>query len=273
MWGGVFFFPWALWIACTPQSSRSHYVLAEKLWSDRKYQASVQEFEKAYAKDPQSLIGKEALYQAGLTQCLFLSQYEEAIAKFKLYIANHEPSERTWGAKLQIGEILFKTEQYRLAMAHYRSLLEDASHPEEAPKFLFFIGKSAFYLFDFELAISTYEKLIARFPDSSFAKKAEFEIAVTYYMQGERRTLARGGAEFLYQKAKKKYEQFIQKYPESTFLAEAQFGVASCLEALGHLEEAIAIYQNIQSLYPSRHVIESKIKRISRRMLEQKRSR
>ena len=72
---------------------------------------------------------------------------------------------------------------------------------------------------------------------------------------------------------RKKYEQFIKKYPENNLIPEAQFGVASCLEALGHLEDAIVIYRKIQNLYPSRHAIESKIKRISRRMLEQKRSR
>jgi len=269
----AFFFQFLL-LACSTQSSRSHYILAEKLWSDRKYQASVQEFEKAYAKDPQSLLGKEALYKAGLTQCLFLSQYDEAIAKFKMYIAGHEPSEHTWNAKLQIGEILFlKTEQYGLAIAHYQSLLEEAPDHEDAPGFLFAIGKSAFYSFKFDLAIATYETLITRFGNSAFAKNAEFEIAATYYMQGEKRTASQGSADIFYQKAKKKYEQFIKKYPESSLIPEAQFGVASCLEALGHLEDAIVIYRKIQNLYPSRHAIESKIKRISRRMLEQKRSR
>ncbi|MGZ3687127.1 MAG: hypothetical protein ACXVBW_02430, partial [Bdellovibrionota bacterium] len=50
--------------ACSVDSAKNHYVLAEKLWSDRKYQASVSEFEKVTAKDPHGKLGLQALYRA-----------------------------------------------------------------------------------------------------------------------------------------------------------------------------------------------------------------
>ncbi|MGZ6334247.1 MAG: tetratricopeptide repeat protein, partial [Bdellovibrionota bacterium] len=109
--------------ACSVDSAKNHYVLAEKLWSDRKYQASVSEFEKVTAKDPHGKLGLQALYRAAVTQSLFLSQFSDAIRKFKSYAESSHDGPSVWDAEIQVGEIYFnKTEQYDQAVQHYQRL-------------------------------------------------------------------------------------------------------------------------------------------------------
>src|SRR3954466_2048116 len=72
--------------ACSGNSSRNHYLLAEKLWTDKNYLAAVSEFERVTAKDPNGRLGRQALYRAASTQMLFLSEYHEALKKFNDYV-------------------------------------------------------------------------------------------------------------------------------------------------------------------------------------------
>src|SRR5690348_6560405 len=71
--------------ACTSNSARKQYLLAEKLWTDAKYAAAINEFDKVAAKDPRGKLGLQALYRSASTQMLFLSQFDEAARKFRRY--------------------------------------------------------------------------------------------------------------------------------------------------------------------------------------------
>src|SRR4051812_45961763 len=72
--------------ACAVDSSKNRYLLAERLWSDGKYAAAVNEFDKVAARDPQSKLGRQALFRSAMTESLYLSNYSEAVRKFRLYI-------------------------------------------------------------------------------------------------------------------------------------------------------------------------------------------
>ncbi len=255
--------------ACSVDSARSHYVLAEKLWTDQKYTEAVSEFEKVMSKDSHGKLGLQAIYRAAMTQFLFLSQYNDAVRKFRAYAQESTDQKSAWIAQLQIGEILFsKTEQYDQAILHYQSMLKLDPLAPEAPELLFRVGKSFFYLFQFKEAVSTYEDLIKKYPQSAWAEKAMFEIGSTYFTQGEQNSDV--GME-AYQVAIHAYERFIKHYPQSTRVVEAHFGMASCLEELNQLSEACRAYEALKGIYPSPHVIEVKLLRIHKRIAQRNR--
>src|SRR5690349_17986618 len=92
-------------------SAKHHYLLGEKLWTDKSYSAAVSAFEKVMVMDPRVKFGLQATFRAASTQFLFLSQYGDAVRKFQSFIQMSGDPRLIWEAQLQIGEIFFsKTE-------------------------------------------------------------------------------------------------------------------------------------------------------------------
>ncbi|MGK5083613.1 tetratricopeptide repeat protein [Bdellovibrionota bacterium FG-1] len=259
---------------CTSNSTKKRYILAEKLWTDGKYSSAVSEFDKVTAKDPKSKLGLQALFRAAATQTLFLSQYEDAVKKFKIYAESPGVDPQlAWDAQKQIGEILFsKTEQYDRAIAHYEGLVKLKPDASEVPEFEFRIAKSHFFLWQFDEAVSDYRQIIMRFKGTVWAEKSALEIGVTHYTRGEQRPgkasrehAAGGGS---YQEAITAYEAFLKMYPKSELVPQAKFGIANCLEELGQLNAAYHAYQDLRLSYPAPQVIAIKLARIRERQAQ-----
>jgi TolA-binding protein len=257
----------AAWMttACTVDSAKRHYVLAEKLWTDGKYAASVAEFEKVVAKDPHGKLGAQALLRGATTQALFLSQYSEAVKKLRQYVeASPDPS-TAWEAQKEIGDLLYsKLEQYDQAVKHYQTLIQLNPSAPEIPEFMYRVGRSYFFLGQFDDARKTYEQLIRQYPKSSWIEKAQLEIGQTLLTQGEQ-SGGKSSATETYRSAMAAFQTFVQKFPSSPLVSEAQFGVASCLEELDQLDAAYQAYEALRGKYPSKNVIEIKLARIRER--------
>lgn len=249
---------------CGLNSSRKRYVLAERLWTDGKYRAAVDEFDRVYARDPKSRLGHQALFRAAMTQAYFLSQYSEAIRKFREYAEVERDSPSVWEARRQIGDLLFsKLERYERAANHYQALLKmKPADDTESPFFEYRIGRSYFFLWRFDDALKTYRTLMASFPSSPYAEKAAFELGSTYFTRGEK-LQEKGGESF--QKAMAAYKGFLLKYPKSELVSQAKFGIASCLEEMDQLDQAYLAFKELKSTYPSPQVIQIKLARIKER--------
>lgn len=259
----------ALLSGCTLNSSKRQYVLAETLWNDANYAASVTEFEKVHSRDPRGKLGLQALFRAATTQAFFLNQYEDAIRKFRTYAEVSDDKETAWEAQLQIGEILFsKVEAYDQAIQHYQMLIKRKPESAEAPEFLFRVGKSQFFLWKFEDAINTYRLLEKSFPNTSWAEQASYEIGVTYYTRGEQSS---GGHTGSYSEAIGAYKEFLKKYPNSPWVPQVKFGIASCLEELDDLDNAYRAYEELKTTYPSPNVIAVKLIRLRERKTQRNR--
>jgi TolA-binding protein len=261
-------------IGCSVDSTRNHYVLAERLWTDHKYKAAVSEFEKVVSKDPRGKLGLQAMYRAAMTQYLFLGEFGEAIKKFKYFSQLSSDSLLSWDAQIQIGEILYsRLQQYDQAVLHYRGLVKLRSDAPEIPEILFRIGKSHFFIFQFKESILTYQELIKTFPHSSWAEKAAFEIGTTYFTQGEKTQDEKHSGVSTFQKAIDAYDRFIRNFPKNELVSEAKFGKASCLEELDQLEKAYKTYESLKGIYPSPAVLEIKLARIRERTMKRNVSR
>ena len=153
-----------------------------------------------------------------------------------------------------------------MAIQHYQALLKAKPNSSDAPEFLYRIGKSRFYLFQFTEAVTTYEDLIQKYPHSKRAEKAAYEIGATYFTRGERQTEKPRSEKTSFQVAMEAYEKFMKRYPSSEWFPHARFGVASCLEELDELEDAYRSFLSLKGNYPSPHLIEVKLKRIEQRL-------
>ena len=252
---------------CSVNSTKNHYILAEKLWTDGNFAASVAEFERVTAKDPHGKLGLQALFRGGMTETLYLGHQTQAVQKLKSYADLSGDTPLAWEAQKQIGEIYFsKTDQYDKAIQQYRALLKAKPDAQEVPEFLFRIGKSHYFLWQFDDSAKAYQDILAKYSSSPWGEKAALELGTTYFTRQEEkksggRTHAVGG----FEEAIQAYKSFIKAYPKSSLVAEARFGIASCLEEEDQLDAAYLEYEKLKPIYPSRNVIEIKLARIRER--------
>ncbi len=260
---------------CTVGGLKKHYVMAEKLWGDKNYEAAVSEFSAVVAQDPDGELGLQALFRAAMTESIFLARYPEALVKFKSYV-ERAPTDTPgiWTAQKAIGDILFTDlRRYKESTRHYEFLTESYPKKEETPEFLYRIGKGHFYLWNFEDSIEAFRSLIRQYPKSSWAEKAQYEIGLVLLTAGGQTDPEKHwfGAAAV-KEAAKEFKKFLKDSPQSVWAVEAQFGLASCAEELGHLEEAYEAYKAIESTYPSPNVVKIKLLRIQERLSQKDRS-
>ena len=257
---------------CSGNTAKSHYLLAERLWNDARYEAAVTEFEKVVSRDTKGKLGLQALYRAALTEELYLNQYDNAVKKFRQFTENSQDTREIWEARKQIGEILFsKTEQYEQAIQYYRDLIRMKPDAPEVPEFLFRIAKSQFYRWQFNEAVAAYRELTKTYPKTQWGERAAFEIGVTQFTRGEQHPSGNGPGMGAYRDAIAAYKNFVNRYPTSNLVPQAQFGIGSCFEELDLLDAAISQYQSILNTYPSPNVIKIKLARIKDRRAQRNR--
>lgn len=93
-------------------------------------------------------------------------------------------------------------------------------------------------------------------PASAFLQVAEQYPSTA---AGERAHLLAAGALFMennYTEAQAEFAKFVRERPQSPFAATAAYGVASCLEAAGKQDEALAAYQNLSVRYPNASILD-----------------
>jgi TolA-binding protein len=254
--------------ACSGSSPRSRYVLAEKLWSEGRYEAAAQEFDRVAARDPKGEVGSQAEFRSGMTLTLFLNRHREAAERFKRFVERVGPGPTTWEAQRQIGEILFsRLERFSDAAGHYSALLENPDYKtlgteSERAEFKFRIARSYFLTYRFADAIKAYERLRREHATAPISERALYEIGMCFFTRGE-------GEDF--QDAIDWFKRFQLAYPRSPFVSEARFGIASALEELDQLDAALSQYEALAKEYPSPNVIKIKVHRLKQRLAQKRR--
>ena len=240
--------------------------MAEKLWQEGKYPAAVSEYERVMQKEQGSDLGLQAAYRAGMTEMLFLEDYTGALKKFTRIIEFSKESPLAHEAQKQIGEILFsKLEQFEQAASHYQKLLELYPTDPSADEYWFRIGKSYYYMTQFDRSILTYETLRKKFPNSEWAERALYEMGISSQTLGNQRQSQGGNANEAFKEAMAKFTAFAKEYPTHVLASQARFETAACLEELEQLDAAQQAFEALKATYPSPQVIETKLKRIKDR--------
>lgn len=246
---------------CTVQGSKRSYILAERFWSEGNYADSVREFEKVVKADPKNALGMQALFRAAMTQTLFLHQHAEALDKLKTYLQLTEDPEMSWSARKEVGEILYsKQRKYGEALVWYQELLHQRPRSKDAPEIHFRIARCQFFLWKFSDSIQTLKEIEFKYPGSSWAEKAAFEIGMTLFTQADDENV---GSSFPV--VVQAFESFIQRYPKSHSVPHAQFWIASSFEEMERFDDAYARFEALKGKHPEPHLVEVKLKRIQER--------
>lgn len=242
-------------------------MLAEKLWHEGNYSASVAEYERVIQKDEMSELGTMATYRAALTQTLFLNEDTAAIKKFSRIIDLHRDSPLAYEAYKQIGDILFmKLEQYEQAYSHYQRMLEVYPAEPHKAEIRFKMAKCLFHLVKLPEAKLAFEAVVKEFPETEWAEKSDFEVGNILVADGNRiqgQDTKAGSMRF--KDAMQKFADFQKKYPSSPLAAQAKFEIGGIYEELEQLDAAQKTYEELKGAYPQPHLVELKLKRIQDR--------
>ena len=241
--------------ACTRNSSKTYYVLAEKLFDEKKYDAAVKEFNKVVNDNPNTKLGEQALYRIAVIQYLYTNEYDKAIYSFETYRKISTDKDLEFSAAKSVADIYFsKLETYARSAEVYKELIK--KYPKkESDIFLFKLAKSKFYTLKFDEAISSFEELIKSYPQSNLVKESELQIANIYFTKG------------FYEDAIENYLKVINKNKNTNYEVLAKFGLANSLAEMDDIDGAFKIYKQIVNTYPSKNVIELKMKKIRERKI------
>ena len=254
--------------ACTSQSSISvRYLTAEKLWSEKKYEASVVEFDRIVKENPGSALGVQALWRASMTRALFLNDNAEALRGLQKFIDQSAQSNLTLEAQKEIGEIFFnKTQQYPQAIDHYEKLIESKKFgKDDEGFFLYRISRANAALGKIKRAIATEDLILSKFPKGDLEVKAKLDLAQNWFTLGDIDKQAYGKSLDFY----KQVSEETKTRDRKRYLS-AQFGMATVLEEMDRLDEAVAIFESIESEYDVPHVVSIRIKKINDRSQRKK---
>jgi len=256
-----------LLVSCTNQSSSSaRYLTAEKLWTEKKYEAAVVEFDKVVKENPNSALGLQALWRSSTTRSLFLKDYEEALKGLQLFIEQSAQPNLVMEAQKEIGEILFsKTRQYQNAIDHYQKLIQSGKCRDDEGFFLYRISRAYIILGKIKKAITIQEDILKRFKDDDLVVRTKLDLAQNWFTIGDIEKQA-------YLKSIDYYKQVSNEVRtrDRKKYNEAQFGLAMVLEEIDKPEEALEIYKAIVNEYEVPNIVKMRIQKINERSKRKK---
>jgi tetratricopeptide (TPR) repeat protein len=250
--------------ACTIQSSISNrYLTAEKLWSEKNYQAAVTEFDKIVKENPNSAIALQSLWRASTTRTLFLNEQEGALQGFETFLEKASSSELAPQAQKEIGEIYFvKLAQYQKAIDQYEKLIQSKKFsPSDEAIFYYRTARSYFLLNRILKAIEFYDRLLSLYPKEPITIKGKLDLGNAWYTIGENDKGAYAKALTIFQNLATE-----TKDKDKLIYEEALFGEASILEEQDQLEEAHQIFKSLETDYPAPNVIKIRVFRLEERL-------
>ncbi len=269
--------------ACGGTGAKGEYILAEKLWHEGSYVAAATQFERAFIKDQKGRLGRQALFRAATTQMLFTENFEAALRLFRKYLEVDPEGAAARDAEIQIGEILFnKLQRYEQSIQHYRKWLRERPGDPMNAEFLYRVGRSQFYLWQFGDAIQTFENAAVQAGEDRWAAESLYQSGMAYLAlagqsqesqdtggSGEEGAAAGSGKKERYLRAMKAFQQTYERFPKEKAAQEARLATATAHEELGQWEEALSMLSSLESTYPTPQVIKIRQVRIRERLARQ----
>jgi TolA-binding protein len=207
---------------------------------------------------PNSSVRKDALYQLGLIEYLYLNDYPTALEHFYDLVYTYPHYKYTFDAYMYIAQI-YKEKQNlpQKAIEVYEKLLKDTTSTEHLKQLLPRLASEYESTGNISKALSIYDQLLKLYdkPPANYL----YEFAYLNYLAGH------------YNEAIKNFKMVASLYPQSHYEFSAQLALANCYEETGKLEDALSLLNNLKSRYPSEtSILDVKINGLSNRIKNKK---
>lgn len=263
-------------VSCSENAVKRHYLQAEKLWSEEHYQASIKEYEiilrsESQGEEEDPLV-TQALYRAGMTQTLYLSQHEEALQKFEAFLKRNITKEQRKNVLLEMGEVLFtRIKNYERSFNHFKNIDRSLLSAEEHQFVQMRQARCMLFLWRFEEALELLNALKTEAMKNTMNEQVYIELGNVYltYAQSQQNTDKK--AIDLNNKAIQVFEEYISKHSKGEQISEAYVGLAMSYEQLDQLDKALEKLEEAEKLISNNRLITIKKDRLKERIVRRKR--
>ena len=218
----------------------ANYLWSEALYRQHKYESASRVIDKF-------LLSRHAqnstYYAQGLyTQAylyMYEKRYDEAAEQLKKYISaadENKNAHQYYDAYNRLGDCQYVSKHYTDAIGCYKKVVNAKDADADYATFQQALCYGALGKVSDKLNHLNY--IFERYPNSSYASKAQLEIARTY--------LANDNNE----KALLYYNNFVKKYPKSTYVKDALLDIGVIYYNESRYDEALATLDNLLTQYP-----------------------
>ncbi len=238
------------------KAANDKYEAATKCWNARDYQTAVRLYFELVKEHPSSPKADDALYWAGVTQFLYLGETDKALQTLRLLLKTYPNRERAPHAQWYIAQIYeLGYNDYERAIKEYQAAAA-YTNPEVREKSLYSLAECQFRVGRIEEARETWTKQVTEFPNGSQSRLAYFRLGTAAFSKGDL-----DASEQYYRKA-------LEQNTDKELVIKTKFALAECLELGGNLKDALALYKEIEPLYPNPEAIQIKIKALENRIVK-----
>jgi tetratricopeptide (TPR) repeat protein len=220
----------------------------------RQFTDAAADFERVVHYVPRSPLGLEAARLGGGIWLYELKDYPRAIFFFR-HIVRHsqKPVEVKW-AQQKLAELYYeKLSDYTQAVVEYQRLIQANPSREEAAEYKLKLGRSYFYLANFDQAISEAQEFLAN--NTGVRKKFEFLMLKADSLLAEKKT----------DDAIEAYKIIEKEFGQSNDLSDVKLNMSLAYEEKKDWDNAVRELEEIKSTYPHPDVLDLKIQSIQRR--------
>lgn len=228
------------------------YWMAESMYEVRKYRESVENFEK-FLNMPQAKntsVFNYANYALGYA-AFGDEQYRKAAGNFEKFLRGSTINENTKNdATLRIADSYFMMKIYNSAMDYYNRII--SKHAQGEDYSLFQRGMIQGLEGQLDTKIATHKDLLNKFPNSNYADDAGFEIAYTYFLQGN------------YDLSKSDLLALNEKYPNSSYVPRALVTIGLVDYNRSQDEDALVSFKKVIQDYASTDEARQALKQVEK---------
>ena len=238
------------------KAASNDYEAAMKRWNAGDYPAAVNLYFTLGKEHPYSSKADDALYWAGVTQFLYLGETEKALQTLRLLLKTYPHRDMAPYAQWYIAQIYeLGYSDYNRAIAEYRMATE-YSNREVREKSLYSLAECLFRVGKIEEARTVWTRQVSDFPNGQQSRLAYFRLGTAAFSKGE------------LEKSEQFYRKALEQNTDKELMIKAKFALAECLELGDNLRDALALYREIEPIYPNPESIQIKIRALENRIIK-----
>jgi len=193
------------------------------------------------------VISSAAKNEKGIVQKAYLAQadalldglkLDEAYKGYSRFIEKYPKGNDTLAARLGIGLVYYKKNNYAKAREYLVGLIKKYSGTKIADDAQFWLGMLHFKNKNYKKAIISFTALASNYSKSDFAPEGLLRLGDSYYNLKK------------YPFARESYRKIIRKYPDAKQCEFALYNIGRSYDTEGAVQDAITIYTQYADRYP-----------------------
>jgi TolA-binding protein len=225
------------------EKNKVNFYLAENLYASGKYQDAISRYN-LISQEEKELYSK-ALYGKAYAN-LNAGRYDQAAALFADFIKKFPSDKNAQDARIRLADSYYGNKNYAAASSIYRDLFSSGKVQLNNPHLYFQYGQALYRGGRTEEAITKFQELRDKFPQSDYAPRAYYLIGWIYFQRSE------------YRRAIEQYRNTLTLYPGGQMAPVAYSSIGDSYYNLGKYDSAIVNYERIIDLFPrSQHVFDA----------------